>query len=56
MLAMKLRLNEESPVDPVSGKTQTGNIYTIELPLAVCEPFNADFDGDSVKRFLETIG
>lgn len=33
MFAMKLRLN---------------NTYTIELPLQVCEPLNADFDGDQI--------
>ena len=30
---MKLRLNNE---------------YTIAFPIAVCEPLNADFDGDTV--------
>lgn len=33
IFAMKLRLNDE---------------YTIAFPIAVCEPLNADFDGDTV--------
>lgn len=40
MICMKLRLNDD---------------YIIELPIQVCEPLNADFDGDSAKRFLETV-
>lgn len=51
---MRMRLPKPT-IDPVSGKESEGNIYTIALPIAVCSPLNADFDGDSVKRFLETI-
>ena len=54
MLAMKVRL-PEVPVDPVSGEEMTGNIYTIGLPIAVCSPLNADFDGDSVERCYEIL-
>lgn len=52
MLAMKLRLNDEQPVDPVTGKETTGNVYTIALPIAVCSPLNADFDGDTMSMHL----
>lgn len=41
MLAMKIRLADEHPYDPVTGKQLTGNVYTIALPIAVCTPFNA---------------
>ena len=37
MICMKLRLNDD---------------YVIELPLQVCEPLNADFDGDTVAIHL----
>lgn len=52
LLAMKLRLNDEKPIDPVTGKETTGNIYTIALPIAVCGPLNADFDGDAISIHL----
>lgn len=28
------------------------NIYAIELPISICEPFNADFDGDAMAVHL----
>ena len=45
MLALKLRLNNEHPVDATTGREHEGNIYTIGLPITICEPLNADFDG-----------
>ncbi len=41
-IVRKLRLNDEQPVDSVTGKETTGNVYTIALPIAVCSPLNAD--------------
>lgn len=52
MLAMKLRLNDEEPVDATTGKKKEGNIYTIGMPIAVCEPLNGDFDGDTIAVYL----
>jgi DNA-directed RNA polymerase beta' subunit len=52
MLGMKLRINDEHPIDPVTGKERTGNIYTMALPIAVCGPLNADFDGDTMSMHL----
>ena len=52
MLALKLRLNDEAPVDQTTGRPYQGNIYTVGLPVAICSPLNADFDGDTVSLFL----
>ena len=49
---LKLRLNEETPIDPITGKEGTGNVYSMELPIAVCGQFNADFDGDTMSMHL----
>lgn len=49
---MKMRLNEEEPVDEVTGEKKTGNVYGIELPIATCTPFSADFDGDCMVLHL----
>ena len=49
---MKVRLNEETPIDPITGKEGRGNVYGLELPLAVCSPLNADFDGDTMSMHL----
>jgi len=51
-LAMKIKISDEQPYDPVTGKTLTGNVFTIGLPIAVCSPFNADFDGDTMSLHL----
>lgn len=51
-IVRKLRLNDEQPVDSVTGKETTGNVYTIALPIAVCSPLNADFDGDTMSMHL----
>lgn len=51
-LAMKLRLNDEEVYDPTTDREREGNIFTIGLPQAVCEPLNADFDGDTVSIYL----
>ncbi len=52
MLALKLRLNDEHPIDATTGKEMEGNIYTVSLPVAICEPLNADFDGDTISLYL----
>ena len=41
MLALKLRLNEEKPIDATTGREHEGNTYTIGMALPVCEPLNA---------------
>lgn len=56
MLAMKLRLNETQ--EEIDKKTESlglskesstkEDVYGIELPIAVCPPLNADFDGDAI--------
>lgn len=51
IFAFKMRLPED-PKDPITGDKQTGNIYTVGFPLAVCSPFGGDFDGDTVAMFL----
>lgn len=51
-LAMKIKIVDEHPYDPVTGKNLTGNVYTIGLPIAVCSPFGADFDGDTMSLHL----
>lgn len=52
LYAMKLRLNE-SQEELRNDKKEEGlaedsapreNLYGIELPISVCQPFNADFD------------
>lgn len=57
---MKLRLNETEP-ELKDKQTRKGlspedapreNIYGIELPIAICTPFNADFDGDAMAIHL----
>lgn len=52
MFAMHIRLNDESPIDPGTGITKTGNIYNIGLPLPVCGPLGGDFDGDQLSVHL----
>ena len=42
MFCMKLRLNDETPIDPITGKEGTGEVYSMALPIAVCSPLNAD--------------
>ena len=49
---MKLRLNDETPIDPITGKEGHGNVFGMELPIAVCSPLNADFDGDTMSIHL----
>ena len=49
---MKLRLNDEEVYDPTTDREREGNIFTIGLPQAVCEPLNADFDGDTLSIYL----
>ena len=53
---MKLRLNE-SQEELRNDKKEEGlsedtapreNLYGIELPISICNPFNADFDGDTM--------
>lgn len=47
-----MRLNEESPIDPITGKEERGNIYGIAIPITAAPPFNADFDGDTMSVHL----
>jgi hypothetical protein len=49
---MRIVINDETPYDIVTGKKTTGNVYTIGLPVAVCAPLNADFDGDQIAVHL----
>lgn len=56
MFCMKLRLNktqEEKNKETESKglskeSAEKADIYGIELPIAICTPFNADFDGDAM--------
>lgn len=41
MLALKLRLNNEHPIDATTSREREGNIYSIGLPLPTCQPLNA---------------
>lgn len=52
MFCCKIRLNDETPFDPVIGENKTGNIYNIGFPLPLCEPLGGDFDGDQIAIHL----
>jgi hypothetical protein len=41
MLALKLRLSNEHPIDATTGREREGAIFPIAIPLAICEPLNA---------------
>ena len=53
---MKVKLNEEEDelrkekedlgLSPETASRE--NVYTISIPIGICEPFNADFDGDAM--------
>lgn len=57
---MKLRLNktqdelekqkEDLGLSPESAPRE--DVYGMELPIAICTPFNADFDGDAMTVHL----
>lgn len=56
LYCMKMKLNEsqeelrkDKKEDGLSEDTAPReNLYGIELPISVCQPFNADFDGDAM--------
>lgn len=57
---MKVKLNEvqkereedQEKLGLAKESADKENIYAIELPIAICSPFNADFDGDAMSCHL----